>query len=411
MFKHYAISFVVIAAFILAICCYSPSGPISNLSAQTPEMFAVKVLLNESVTKISFNARGDYRVADPEKLTVISETQKPDFITIVVDGNCIKAGFKKYNSRHLVFQPAVDTPFAINENQQFHGNLELIVNPDNKTLMVINSLSLEDYLAGVVASEMPSYWETEALKAQAVAARTYVLYIKSKHGKNRPWDVKATQANQVYKGIRAETMRTNDAVNATAGLVLNCQNEDWDLFPAYYSSVCGGHTEDSVNVFGDEFFSLQGVDCPWCRYNTKPSLFYWPDATFDKETVNENIFDRYPSLQELGTIDKIEPAKESSYAGGLSRIISVRLTGSTGKVGYLRGEDLRLAVDPSGQKIQSTCCTIISMKDEFLFIAGKGFGHGVGLCQYGAREMARQGKTYKEILDFYYPGNRFKQLY
>jgi stage II sporulation protein D len=411
MFKHYVISFVAIGIFILAICCYSPSGPISNLSAQTPQMYAVKVLLDDSVKKISFNARGDYRVIDPETITVISEIKASNFITITVDSNCIKAGFKKYDSRHLIFQPASDMPFAINDNVPYHGSLELIVNPDNKTMQVINGVSLEDYIAGVVASEMPSYWESEALKSQAIAARTYVLYIKSKFGKNRPWDVKATQASQVYKGMRAETMRTNDAVTSTSGMVLSCQMADWELFPTYYSSVCGGHTEDSVNVFGDDQFPLQGVDCPWCRFNTKPSLFYWPDVTFDKETVTKNIFARYPALKELGSIEKIEPAKSSTYQGGLSRITSVRLTGSTGKIGYLRGEDMRLAIDLTGSKIQSTCCTIITMKDEFLFIAGKGFGHGVGLCQYGAREMARQGKTYKEILDFYYPGSRIKLLY
>lgn len=412
MFKHYLISIIAVGVFVFTVCRYSPSGPITNLSAQTPKMYAVKVLLEDSVQKISFNPRGDYRVIDPETTTVISEIRSPAFITITVDGNCIKADFKKYNSRHLVFQPALDVPFAINDNVPYRGNLELIVNPDNKTMQVINEVSLEDYIAGVVASEMPSYWESEALKTQAVAARTYVLYIKSKFGKNRPWDVRATQANQVYRGVRAETMRTNDAVTSTSGMVLSCQTDSgWDIFPTYYSSVCGGHTEDSMNVFGDDFFPLHGVDCPWCRFNTKPSLFYWPDASFDKQTVSKNIISRYPALAELGSIEKIEPAKSSTYAGGLSRITNVRLTGSTGKIGYLRGEDMRLAIDPSGSKIQSTSCTIISMKDEVLFIAGKGFGHGVGLCQYGAREMARQGKTFKEILDFYYPGSRIKQLY
>jgi stage II sporulation protein D len=412
MFKHCAISFTAIVVFIFAICRYSPSEPISNLSAQTPKMYAVKVLLEDSVKKISFDARGDYRVIDPQTTTVISEIHSSGFITITVDSNCIKADFKKYNSRRLVFQPAMDTPFAINDNVPYRGSLELIVNSDNKTMQVINNVSLEDYIAGVVASEMPSYWESEALKAQAIAARTYVLYVKSKFGKNRLWDVRATQANQVYKGVRAETMRTNDAVTSTSGMVLSCQADTgWDIFPTYYSSVCGGHTEDSMNVFGDDHFPLRGVDCPWCRFNTKPSLFYWPDASFDKQTVSKNILARYPELKELGSIEKIEPAKSSTYTGGLSRITSVRLTGSTDKIGYLRGEDMRLAIDPTGSKIQSASCTIISMKDEVLFIAGKGFGHGVGMCQYGAREMARQNKTYKEILDFYYPGSRIKQLY
>jgi stage II sporulation protein D len=127
--------------------------------------------------------------------------------------------------------------------------------------------------------------------------------------------------------------------------------------------------------------------------------------------VTKNILDKYPALIELGQIVKIEPSKESKYDNNFRRIVSVKLTGSTGKTAFLRAEDLRLAIDPSGAKIQSTCCTIVSLKDEFIFIAGKGFGHGVGLCQYGSREMARQGKTTEQILSYYYPNSRLKYLY
>jgi stage II sporulation protein D len=260
---------------------------------------------------------------------------------------------------------------------------------------------------------MPSYWDTEALKAQAIAARTYCLYIKSKFGKNRLWDVKTTQANQVYKGVAAETMRTNNAVNATAGLVLCCEQESGvcEEFPAYYSSVCGGHTENSKNVFGDSFISLEGVDCPYCKEITRPDLFYWPMVKFDKKYVTEKITERYPDLNDLGNIEKIEPTKENVYSNNFKRIVSVKLTGSTGKTAILRAQDLCLAIDPTGAKIQSASCTIVSLKNEFIFVAGKGFGHGVGLCQYGAREMARQGKTAQEILNFYYPNSRIKTLY
>lgn len=406
----YAITCVSIGLLILLVGCDSESSVSQSANAQTPTEFGIKVLLFDSADKISYNPRGDYRIINPDTTDIVNAMAADDFINITVDNNSIKAGPQNYNSRHIILQPARDNPFAINDNLAYHGSLELIINSDNKTMMVINNVSLEKYLAGVVASEMPSYWETEALKAQAVAARTYVLFIKSRFGKNRSWDVKATQANQVYKGVRAETMRTNDAVDSTAGMILTSWQQDWQLFPAYYSSVCGGHTESSENVFGDNYETLKGVDCPWCRLNTKPSLFYWPDVTFSKKTVNDNILARYPSLKELGTIEKIEVAKESVY-GNLARTTSVKLIGSTGKTGFLRGEDLRLSIDSTGSKIQSTCCTIISMKDDVLFIAGKGFGHGVGLCQYGAREMARQGKTAKEILDFYYPANRIKILY
>lgn len=414
MFKRCVISFVTLGLLILIVSLGSQPGVSQSTSvAPTPEMFQVKVLLSDSVPKVSFNARADYRVTDPVTMNVVFETQMPFFtdITASEDG-FIKVGQKKYSSRRLVFEPVDKTFFAINDNVPYHGGLEIIVNSDNKTLMVINDVPLEDYIASVVPSEMPSYWESEALKAQAIAARTYVLYIKQKFGKNRQWDVKATQANQVYKGIRAETLRATDAVNSSAGIVLACQGNESELFPTYYSSVCAGHTENSVNVFGDDFEPLRGVDCPWCRFNTNPRLFYWPDAIYDKQTVSDNIFAKYPNLKEqLENIVKLEVAKESVYPSGFKRIISIRLTGSNGKIAFLRAEDLRLSVDPTGSKIQSTCFTLVTTQSEFLFIAGKGFGHGVGLCQYGAREMAKQGKSAKEILDYYYPGNRTKMLY
>jgi len=279
--------------------------------------------------------------------------------------------------------------------------------------MAINNVPLETYLAGVISAEMPSYWEAEALKAQAIAARTYCLYIKSRFGKNRNWDIKATQANQVYKGVAAETVRTNNAVNATAGMVLCCEDESGtcEQFPAYYSSVCGGHTENAQDVFGESAPALAGVDCPYCKEITRPDIFYWPMAAFDKKYVTERIIDRYPNLKDLGKIEKIETLKENIYGSNLKRIVSVKLTGSTGKTGILRAEDLRLAIDSTGSKIQSASCIIVSLEKEFIFVAGIGFGHGAGLCQYGARQMARDGKTAQEILNFYYPNSRIKILY
>jgi stage II sporulation protein D len=132
---------------------------------------------------------------------------------------------------------------------------------------------------------------------------------------------------------------------------------------------------------------------------------------FDKKYVTERIIKRYPKLKELEKIEKIEPVKVNIYTNSFKRVISVKLTGSSGKTGILRAEDLRLAIDPTGGKIQSASCTIVSLRDEFMFISGRGFGHGAGLCQYGARQMAREGKTAQEILNYYYPNSKIKTLY
>ena len=410
--------------FVFSAGCEPNIQPEDIAIKQGPSEYAIRVLLDDKMAGITLKIDSPYKIANIDTAEIFSVQKTDSIIGAKAGDEGIKIGERLFKTKRLIIEPQNNLPFTI-DKQSYRGSIEFIVNDDGNSMTAINNVPLETYLAGVVSAEMPSYWETEALKAQAIAARTYCLYIKSKFGKNRLWDVKTTQTNQVYKGVSAETMRTTNAVNATAGMVLCCEQESdiCELFGTYYSSVCGGHTENAQDVFGDNSMSLKGVDCPYCKEITRPDLFYWPMVKFDKKYVTERIIERYPDLKDLGKIDKIETAKENSYestilrdgllprTSNFKRIVSVKLTGSTGKTAILRAQDLCLAIDPTGAKIQSTSCTIVSLKDELIFVAGKGFGHGVGLCQYGAREMARQGKTTQEILNFYYPNSRIKILY
>jgi stage II sporulation protein D len=298
-------------------------------------------------------------------------------------------------------------------DQKYRGQLRLTVNPDGRTFNVINFVPLEPYLAGVVGAEMPDYWEPEALKAQAIAARTYCLYSKRHTGRNRNWDVSSTQSSQVYRGVNAESSLVWNAVNATYGQVLVLRGRrSWSdgLFPAYFSAVCGGHTEASEHVFGDSAEPLRGVPCPYCRETARMTLFYWPMAQFDRDVVTRRLVEKYPKLEALGAIKGLEIADRSDY-GSFSRITRVRLIGETGKTDTVRGEDLRLALDPTGRKIQSTVCKIVPWGNGWAFLSGRGWGHGVGLCQYGAQGMARLGKSCPDILQHYYPNSEIVNLY
>jgi len=421
-----------LSLIFLTGCDASEQSPADAATGQNIGQYVIRVLLDDKISAASFMVDSPYKLICVDTTEVFPAQKTDETINAAIQTDGIKIGPQLFKTKRLIIEPQSPSPFRIN-NQSYRGSLEFIINDDGNSMMVINNVPLETYLAGVISAEMPGYWETEALKAQAIAARTYCLYIKSRFGKNRRWDIKATQANQVYKGVVAETVRTTNAVNATAGMILCCEEESGtcEQFPAYYSSVCGGHTENAQDVFGESAPPLKGVDCPYCRQITKPDLFHWPMATFNKKYATEKIIDRYPSLKDLVTIEKIEPAKENIYNNNFKRIVSVKLTGSARqtpkvsgreinepnlpqappKTAYLRAEDLRLAIDSTGLKIQSASCTIIGLNDEFLFVAGRGFGHGVGLCQYGARQMARDGKTAQEILNFYYPGSRIKILY
>jgi stage II sporulation protein D len=163
-------------------------------------------------------------------------------------------------------------------------------------------------------------------------------------------------------------------------------------------------------VFGDSFAPLVGVPCTYCEEVAKSDFFFWPTVWFDKTSITDKLLKRYPRLAELGEITDINSAGQSDY-GGYSRLTRIEITGSSGKRDFLRAEDFRLAIDPSGLEIKSAVCQIVDTGDKWAFVSGRGFGHGVGMCQCGAEGMARQGKTAKQILLYYYPGSNIERVY
>jgi stage II sporulation protein D len=293
----------------------------------------------------------------------------------------------------------------------YRGTVHLVLDQVGQRLDVVNWVPLEPYLAGVIGAEMPFYWEPEALKAQAIAARTYGWSIKERFGVKRHWDVGRTEGHQVYRGVAAESAQVWNAVKETSGLVLTAETEGKQaVFPSYYSAICGGHAEDSKAVFGESVAPLQGVACPYCRDAARVDQFYWPMVQMDRREVTTRLAKHYPSLKALGTVARIEPSRQSEY-DGFTRVTQFRLVGSNGKAETVRAEDLRLVLDPNGRKIQSTCFRLLDKGDRWAFLAGRGWGHGVGLCQTGAEGMARQGYTAEQILRHYYPGAQIIPLY
>jgi stage II sporulation protein D len=131
---------------------------------------------------------------------------------------------------------------------------------------------------------------------------------------------------------------------------------------------------------------------------------------FDKTDVAGKLVRRYPKLKELGEVSDIIVAKETNYEK-FSRLTLIKLVGSSGRSDFLRAEDFRLTVDPSGRKVRSTSCRILSMGDKWAFLAGRGWGHSVGMCQSGAEAMARGGKAAREILSYYYPSSKIVSVY
>ena len=371
----------------------------------------VRVLLLNDVTACTVRMGASFDVG-VEAASVTSEGRKRHFedidgaIEITLSGGTITIGDESFEGDEISIKPERVDIFNL-DGSDYRGTLRLAVSEDGNSFDVINQVGIESYLIGVVGAEMPDYWEPEALKAQAIAARTYCLYIKQQFGSDRKWDLGKTQAHQVYRGVDGESPQIRSAVNQTKGKVLVCKqaNGNEGIFPCYYSSACGGHTENSEHVFGDSFAPLVGVPCPYCMEVARPKYYFWPTAEFDSNDVSEKLLKNYPRLKRLGQITDITAVEQSDY-GTYRRLTRIKLSGSTGRSDTIRAEDLRLTLDPSGRILRSMICEISKSGDKWVFSFGRGFGHGVGMCQCGAQAMARKGKKAEQILEYYYPGSR-----
>jgi stage II sporulation protein D len=412
--------------------------------------FWVRVLLLNDATACMIEAGSPLHLGSAGG-PLLGRTSVPVPVRLV--GGQLQLGATPRHDDDVLLSPEQPHIFRL-DGKEYRGRLRLIVNPDGQSFDAVNLVPLEPYLAGVVGREMHDCWEPPALQAQAIAARTYCLFTKNRFGVNRHYDVRRTQASQVYDGVAAESAPVWDAVNRTCGQVLieldgqradrssasragappwwtaawnpdagsenetlpspatgrGCNLPRCSLFPAYYSSTCGGHTSSSEEAFGVSYGPLQGVACPYCRDVARPEIFYWPTATFDRETITKQLLGRYPNLAALGEITDITVMAERSF-GSFSRFERIRLTGSTGKTDTLRGEDLRLALDPSGRKIRSAACRIVPWGTGWAFVSGQGWGHGVGMCQHGAQGMARLGHEAQSILQYYYSGAQIVNVY
>ncbi len=258
--------------------------------------------------------------------------------------------------------------------------------------LVINQVDLEEYVKGVVPAEVNSAWHPEMLKAQAVAARTYALY-QQMLIPTREYDVVATVQDQVYKGKNGVDPAVVRAVEETRGLVLTYQGA-----PIYaaFSSTAAGLTEDAANVWSKDYPYLKGgVECPF----DLASPYYQWTVSFKRETLEQTLRQQgFP----VGTISAITPTSVSP--GG--RVATLRLIHSEGEL-LLRAEELRKAV--GYMVVPSTQFTIESVGQEIV-LAGYGAGHAVGMCQWGAKELAELGYPFSTILHYYYPETELQDM-
>src|SRR3990172_1476414 len=267
----------------------------------------------------------------------------------------------------------------------YWGTLELR-RVQNGSFQVINEVDLEDYVRGVVPAEMPFQWPMEALKAQAVAARSFALHQRSVRS-GALYDMEGTTDGQVYGGQGQETPRTNDAVKQTAGLVVAFNGE---VAATFYHAVSGGMTEA-----GSEIWSLP--DLPYlagvaCSYDQQAPMSSWVRVLGGGQIRSLLI----QSGKDVGTVWGLVPGEKT--ASGRFRFL--RIVHSSGML-TLKGEEFRRLL--GYDRVPRTRFEVEQVGNTFI-LQGSGSGHGVGMSQWGARELAQQGRSFREILQFYYPG-------
>jgi stage II sporulation protein D len=281
-------------------------------------------------------------------------------------------------------------------------NGEFIVTANGNKLNAINVIDIEDYLRGVVPYEIGKLDESkfEALKAQAVAARTYAY----KHFGSRVaqgFDVYADTRDQVYKGLHSATALTDKAVRETDGVVMTYNGE---FITAYYHSTCGGETEGVV--------TWGRPDHPYLK--NKPDLR--PDGTPWCRESNYTEWTREFTEDELRDLFQINAKDAKANVPSFSSIKSMRIqdTLKSGRIHTLvietnngsftaKADKIRWLFKRGGTILPSSFFRIHKNGNEWI-LKGKGFGHGVGLCQMGARARAQAGQSYIQILTHYYPG-------
>ena len=308
-------------------------------------------------------------------------------------------GGKKFSTESIVVKAEggslwvngeqTDGPLAITTDGTFtvdgvsyRGELRALADPP----ALLDLIDLDTYVAGVVNHEMDSRWPQAAVDAQTILARTYALK-RMEERAGQAFDLDRTVADQVYQGTVGEDERSWAAVERTRGQVLSYQGR---LATGLYHSCCGGHTELPSAVWGGSDQPYQvSVECPYCQ---RAPRYFW----------------RYPNERPLpgaelaallkmnGEVSAVEVREKTET--GRAAMIEVS-TGGRSRV--LSGQEFRKLI--GYDRIWSTAFSVESAEGGFIF-RGSGSGHGVGMCQWGARGMAEKGKKATEILKFYFPG-------
>jgi len=299
----------------------------------------------------------------------------------------LKINGKEFMIYGVKIIPSRDGTITINK-RRFRGNVDIIREKD-QTLLVVNHIDVEDYLKGVLYHEVSHWWPRAVLRAQAIAARTFALY-QAGVNKERDYDLTSDIYSQVYGGATSEKYQTTRAVNHTQGKIMTYSGE---ILPAFYHATCAGRTEDASVLWKVNLPPLDGVSCGFCgkspHYNWKHDM----RLSELQEVLRKNGF-------KVGRITSVI-VKNRNVSG---RALNLVIESTEGNIS-ISAKDFRNMLGPNLLRSNKFDVKVAAGRAHF---EGQGWGHGVGMCQWGAYFMSRQRYTAEEILQHYYPGTQIR---
>jgi len=366
-----ALTLAVLGAALLA-------GPVAAGASGT-----IRVAIVESTRAV------EVRGADIEVNATGNSGAHAGWRVALVRATSVTGGVEIDGRRAPGFRLASARPLRVN-GRDYPSPLDVVANGGG--LAVVNEVPLEDYLVGVLRAETGEKWPLEALRAQAIVARTYAAYHRVLSAA-KPYHIVASTAHQQYAGRVARASPLWIAVRETAGQVLLWEG---DLFPAFYHTESGGYTEDPRTVFAAK--NMPGLRPVRCEFSAGSPHFYWNlDLRLAElgQILRKNAVD-------VGTPTAVEVTERTPSL----RASVVTVHGSRGSARLL-GNDFRRMI---GYDTFKSTLFAVAVDAHWARFAGRGYGHGVGMCQWGAKGMAEQGYTARQILEYYYPGAIFGSL-
>ena len=325
-------------------------------------------------------------------------------------------------SAFLIPPVRVDTPagfLSVNSNPLREA---IVLYSNSKTCEVVNHLSIEKYLIGLVNAEFSSKWSPEAIGAQVIAARSYAFYkILESQKRHSHFDVESTVADQVYEGPLSEDHLATHSVQKTRGVVLMVQaQEGLKPLKAFYHSTCGGETELPENVWGTKQLGFKRrVRCLWCR---KSPRFQWNARLSSREILDglskgaraEGVPAGWPAdwstLMSRGQLVAVNEVLDPSVTRNSKIHLSIRDGSVKNGIFTLNVTAARFRAWLGNLTLKSTRFQIMPANGKWK-VHGVGNGHGVGMCQWGAKTMGERGYRTTDILKNYYPDAVLKKLW